>query len=82
MKAYTYLAKGKFAFTEKPKPRVLGDRDAVVRVTLASICTSDLHIRHGSVPRAVPGIAARGETASPSTWKRSAASAFSAAGDM
>ena len=57
MKAYTYLAKGKFAFTEKPKPRVLGDRDAVVRVTLASICTSDLHIRHGSVPRAVPGIA-------------------------
>lgn len=57
MKAYTYLAKGKFAFTEKPKPRVLGDRDAVVRVTLASICTSDLHIKHGSVPRAVPGIA-------------------------
>ena len=25
-------------------------------MTLASICTSDLHIKHGSVPRAVPGI--------------------------
>ena len=32
------------------------DTDAIVRVTLASICTSDLHILHGSVPRAVPGI--------------------------
>lgn len=31
-------------------------RDAIVRVTLSSICTSDLHIKHGSVPRAVPGI--------------------------
>lgn len=27
-----------------------------MRVTLGSICTSDLHIKHGSVPRAVPGI--------------------------
>ena len=27
-----------------------------MKVTLASICTSDLHIKHGSVPRAVPGI--------------------------
>lgn len=32
------------------------DRDAIIRVTLASICTSDLHIKHGSVPRAVPGV--------------------------
>lgn len=32
------------------------ERDAVVKVTLASICSSDLHIKHGSVPRAVPGI--------------------------
>ena len=29
---------------------------AIVKVTLASICSSDLHIKHGSVPRAVPGI--------------------------
>ncbi len=31
------------------------ERDAIVKVTLASICSSDLHIKHGSVPRAVPG---------------------------
>ena len=56
MKALTYIERGRFAVTEKPKPVVTDPRDAVVRVTLGSICTSDLHIRHGSVPRAVPGI--------------------------
>ena len=56
MLAYTYVAKGKFELLEKPKPVLQDSRDAIVRVTLASICTSDLHIKHGSVPRAVPGI--------------------------
>ena len=56
MKALTYIEHGCFAVTEKPKPVVTDPRDAVVRVTLGSICTSDLHIKHGSVPRAVPGI--------------------------
>ena len=41
---------------EKAKPTLVDSRDAIVRVTLGSICTSDLHIKHGSVPRAVPGI--------------------------
>ena len=56
MKAYTYTEKGKFELLEKARPKIVDDRDAVVKVTLASICTSDLHIKHGSVPRAVPGI--------------------------
>ena len=56
MKAYTYIEKGRFALTEKPKPSIQESTDALVRVTLSSICTSDLHIKHGSVPRAVPGI--------------------------
>ena len=56
MKALTYIEHCRFAVTEKPKPVVTDPRDAVVRVTLGSICTSDLHIKHGSVPRAVPGI--------------------------
>ena len=56
MKALTYIDHGKFALTDKPKPVILDPQDAVVRVTLGSICTSDLHIKHGSVPRAVPGI--------------------------
>ena len=41
---------------DKPEPQIVDPRDAIVRVTLGSICTSDLHIKHGSVPRAMRGI--------------------------
>ena len=56
MKALTYIEHGKFALLDKPMPETENSRDAIVRVTLGSICTSDLHIKHGSVTRAVPGI--------------------------
>ena len=56
MLAYTYIEKGKFALVDKPKPKLQAPTDAIVRVTMSSICSSDLHIKHGSVPRAVPGI--------------------------
>lgn len=56
MKAYTYIEPGKFALVDKKKPELQESTDAIVRVTLGSICTSDLHIKHGSVQRAVPGI--------------------------
>ena len=56
MLAYTYAAPGRFELRNKPVPTLQDGWDAIVRVTLASICTSDLHIKHGSVPRAVPGI--------------------------
>ena len=56
MLAYTYIGHHEFAMKEKPKPEIQDERDAIVRVTLGSICTSDLHIKHGCVPRAVPGV--------------------------
>lgn len=56
MLAYTYIEHGRFGLLDKPKPELKDSRDAIVRVILGSICTSDLHIKHGSVPRAVPGI--------------------------
>lgn len=56
MLAYTYIEQGKFALIEKPKPVLIEPTDAIVRVTMSSICSSDLHIKHCSVPRAVPGI--------------------------
>ncbi|EET58946.1 hypothetical protein BRYFOR_09052 [Marvinbryantia formatexigens DSM 14469] len=56
MLAYTYVAPGDFRLLEKPLPELADEKDAIVRVTLASICTSDIHIKHGAVPRAVPGI--------------------------
>ncbi len=56
MLAYTYISHGKFELIDKPKPELQDPRDAIVRITLGSICSSDLHIKHGSVPSAVPGI--------------------------
>lgn len=56
MLAYTYKSKGKFVLEQKEKPQIQNPQDAIVRVTLASICSSDIHIKHGAVPRAVPGI--------------------------
>lgn len=56
MKALTYIRQGEFALIDKPEPKLVNPRDAIVRVTLGSICTSDLHIKHGSVPKAVCGI--------------------------
>ena len=54
MKAYIFP--GQFEFIDKPKPVLIQPPETIVRVTMSNICTSDLHIKHGSVPRAVPGI--------------------------
>ena len=56
MLAYIYISTGKVELIDKPKSELQSPRDAIVRITLGRICTSDLHIKHGSVPRAVPGI--------------------------
>lgn len=56
MKSLTYTESGRFELLEKPKPEVIDPKDAVVRVTLSSICSSDLHILHGAVPQAETGI--------------------------
>ena len=39
MKAFTYIKQGEFGFTEKEKPTMIDAHDAIVRVTLSSICT-------------------------------------------
>lgn len=56
MLAYTYIEHGNFELIEKEKPQIIDSKDAIVKVTMSSICTSDLHIKHGSVPKAVKGI--------------------------
>lgn len=52
MKAVVYKGKGEVALEERPMPVLQEATDVVVKVTLASICSSDLHIKHGAVPRA------------------------------
>ena len=56
MNALTYTAPGRFELIEKQKPAIIDPKDAVVKVTLSSICSSDLHILHGAVPLAKTGI--------------------------
>ena len=54
MKALVYNTNfdGFYSLVEREKPKIIDSKDAIVEVTLSSICTSDLHIIHGQVPRA------------------------------
>lgn len=55
MKAAVFHGPGELRLEQRPVPVLIDPRDAIVRVTLSTICTSDLHILHGAVPRAIPG---------------------------
>ena len=50
MRAMTYRGPYRVRVVEKPDPRIEHPRDAIVRVTRACICGSDLHLYHGLVP--------------------------------
>lgn len=54
MKAVVYKGDGQVVLEERPMPKIIDERDAIVEVTLTTICSSDIHIKHGAVPRAVP----------------------------
>ena len=56
MQAVVYRGEGEIGMEERPLPNIEKETDAILRVTLTTICTSDLHIRNGAVPRAVPGV--------------------------
>lgn len=50
MKAMTYRGPYKIRVDDKPDPLIEHPHDAIVRVTLAAICGSDLHLYHGMMP--------------------------------
>ncbi|KAA9149908.1 glutathione-dependent formaldehyde dehydrogenase [Microbacterium lushaniae] len=50
MKAMVYRGPYKVRVEEKPDPRIEHPNDAIVRVELAAICGSDLHLYHGMIP--------------------------------
>lgn len=56
MLAAVYRGVGDLRLEKRPVPILREARDAIVRVTRSTICTSDLHILRGAVPRARPGI--------------------------
>jgi len=50
MRAMTYRGPYKIRVEEKDVPTIQHPNDAIVRVTLAAICGSDLHLYHGMMP--------------------------------
>ena len=50
MRAMTYRGPYKLRVEEKDRPRIEHPNDAIVRVQLAAICGSDLHLYHGMMP--------------------------------
>jgi alcohol dehydrogenase len=55
MKALVYHGPGNKEWEEFPKPTILEDGDAIVRVDAVTICGTDLHILKGDVPTVTDG---------------------------
>src|SRR3954463_877806 len=55
MRATTWQGKNHVEVVDVPDPRIVSSRDAIVRVTTAAICGSDLHLLQGFVPSMVQG---------------------------
>lgn len=55
MFAVVYHGPGQKSWEEVPKPEIIDDTDAVVRVDAVTICGTDLHILKGDVPAVTPG---------------------------
>src|ERR671926_455613 len=50
MKATCWVGKRNIQVEEVPDPKILNERDAIVKVTSTAICGSDLHLYNGFVP--------------------------------
>ncbi len=50
MKANCWMGKRKMQVMEVPDPKILNQRDAIIRITSTAICGSDLHLYNGFIP--------------------------------
>ena len=50
MKATCWMGRNTVEVENVPDPKILNDRDAIVRITSTAICGSDLHLVDGYVP--------------------------------
>jgi len=55
MNALVYHGPGMRAWEEVPDPVIVEPTDAIVRIDMATICGTDLHILKGDVPETTPG---------------------------
>lgn len=50
MKALVYHGPNNFSLDDVPMPQITHQKDVIGKVTLAAICTSDVHMVHGHLP--------------------------------
>ena len=50
MKAACWMGTKRVEVDDVPDPKILNDRDAIVRITATAICGSDLHLYNGFIP--------------------------------
>src|SRR5436853_7702895 len=55
MKANCWMGNKSVQVVDVPDPKILNDRDAIVRITSTAICGSDLHLYNGFVPSMMKG---------------------------
>jgi len=55
MKAVVFKGNNRIAVEEVPDPRIEHSGDALIRVTTAAICGTDIHVKHGTLPGIAPG---------------------------
>jgi threonine dehydrogenase-like Zn-dependent dehydrogenase len=55
MKATCYAGRGHVKVERVPDPKILNDKDAIIKITSTAICGSDLHLYNGFIPTVQPG---------------------------
>jgi len=55
MKATCWMGPKKMEVVNVPDPKILNQRDAIVKITSTAICGSDLHLYNGYIPFMEPG---------------------------
>jgi alcohol dehydrogenase len=55
MRALIYKSPGQVELSNVPEPKIAEPTDAIVKVTLAGICGTDLHVVRGDFPGLLPG---------------------------
>src|SRR4051812_18050909 len=49
MKAIAWMGKNKVELIESPRPKIVEDRDVILKVTGSTVCGSDMHLLHGVI---------------------------------
>jgi alcohol dehydrogenase len=55
MKALLYFGLGKKALDDRPKPEIMDETDAIIKISKTTICSTGIHILKGDIPTCKPG---------------------------